>query len=137
MRGVDQAMSKQDVANLKRRYLVWFYKATKEALDKIDRKFTQVEIDRFLIKELKKSPDFKAVKKRVLEFEAYVATKVRDGQALKFKNGSLTPEYAFLELKLKAIEKAIKKEFGAKGLAEIKSLYEREMTERILRSIEH
>jgi len=130
-------MSRQDTANLKRRYLVWFYKATKEALDKIDRKFTQVDIDRFLIKELRKSPDFKAIEKRVLEFEAYVATKERDGQAFKFRNGSLASEYAFLELKLKAIEKAIKKELGTKGLAQIKSLYEREMTERILKSTEH
>lgn len=39
---------------LKTRYLVWLYKTTKERLDRIDRKFTQLEVDRFILRELEK-----------------------------------------------------------------------------------
>ena len=130
-------MSAQDIKNLKKRYLVWFYKSAKEALDKIDRKFTQVQIDRFIIKELRRADTTKALEKFIAEFETYVGTKEKEGRALKFANDTLKPEYEFLALKLRAIEKAIVKELGAKGLAEIQALYEREMTERILKSTEH
>jgi hypothetical protein len=47
------------------------------------------------------------------------------------------PEYSFLVLKLQAVEKAIRKELGNKTLEEIKALYEKEMTDRILKSTEH
>ena len=45
-------MDAKEIKNLKKRYLIWFYKTTKEALDKIERKFTQMEIDKFILKEL-------------------------------------------------------------------------------------
>lgn len=130
-------MHKKDLKNLKKRYLVWFYKITKEALDKIERKFTQVDVDRFILKELKNSDKEKAAESFIDEFEAYIQKKEQDGQSLKFENKKLKPEYLFLTLKLEAIEKAIIKELGKPALDEIKLLYETEMTERILRSTEH
>jgi hypothetical protein len=130
-------MDKNDILNLKKRYLIWLYKTTKESLDKIDRKFTQLEIDRFIFKELEKSANNLKDKKFLEEFNAYIENKEKEGQKLKYEGKDLKPEYHFLVLKLKAIEKAITKELGTKGLEEIKSLYQKEMVERILRSTEH
>lgn len=130
-------MNKQDLKNLKKRYLVWFYKTTKEALDKIERKFSQAEVDRFILKELKKLDKEKAVESCILQFEEYIQKKEQEGLNLKFENKKLKPHYLFLVLKLEAIEKAITEELGKEALKEIKVLYEMEMTERILRSTEH
>ena len=130
-------MDKQDTKNLKKRYLVWFYKTTKEALDKIERKFTQLEIDKSIMKELKAKDKDKRAQKQIAEFQAYILSKEMDGVGLKYEGKQMKSEYYFLELKLKAIEKVILKEFGKKGLEQIKALYEKEMTERILKSTEH
>jgi len=130
-------MNKRDLKNLKKRYLIWFYKTAKEALDKIERKFSQADIDRFVLKELKNSDKDKAVELLIAQFEAYIQKKEADGLSLKFENKKLKPDYLFLSWKLEAIEKAIVKELGKKGLEEIKLLYEVEMIERILRSTEH
>lgn len=130
-------MDKQDLKNLKKRYLIWLYKMAKEALDKIERKFTQLEIDRFMLKELKKEDRNKRIEKFISEFETYIRNKEKDGLSLKYEGAKLKPDYYFLVLKLKAIEKAIKKELGKHSLKEIKALYEKEMTERILKSTEH
>jgi len=130
-------MNTKDLQNLKKRYLVWFYKVTKDELDRIERKFTQLEVDRFILKELKVLDKKKAATKFIDEFSAYIANKEKDGLALKYDGKNLKAEYYFLDIKLAAIEKAIKNEFGAKELTKIKSLYEKEMTERILKSTEH
>jgi hypothetical protein len=130
-------MDKQDIKNLKKRYLVWFYKFTKEALDRIERKFTQAEVDRFILKELEEKDKERIAGKFIAEFEAYIQNKEKEGLAQKFDGNKLKPEYYFLQIKLAAIEKAIVKEFGKKALKEIKSLYEKEFTERILKSTEH
>jgi hypothetical protein len=129
-------MKKQDLLNLKKRYLVWLYKTTKEAWDKIERKFTQLESDKFILQELKKNNKSKKAAKFIAEFEAYILNKEMDGLSLKYEGKELKPEYYFLDLKLAAVEKAVIKELGKKGLAEIKSLYEKEMLERILKSTE-
>lgn len=129
-------MNKRDLKNLKKRYLIWFYKATKEALDKIERKFTQVDIDRLILKELQNSGKDKAVEPLIAQFEEYIQKKEADGLNLKFENKRLKSHYVFLVLKLQAIEKTIAKELGKKALEEIKLLYEMEMIERILRSTE-
>lgn len=129
-------MDRIDKKNLKKRYLVWFYKTTKEAFDKIERKFTQLEIDAFVLKGLKKEKNRK-IENLTDGFEAYIKKKEAEGLSLKFDKENLRPEYEFLSLKLKAIEKAIKQELGDKALKEIKFLYEEEMTERILKSTEH
>lgn len=129
-------MNTQDIKNLKKRYLIWFYKVTKEALDRVERKFTQVEIDKFILKELSRLDKTKKAGKFIQEFQAYVENKEREGLALKYTGNDLSPEYHFLAIKLRAIEKAITKELGSKALKEIKALYEKEMTERILKSTE-
>jgi len=130
-------MNKEDIKNLKKRYLIWFYKTAKEELDKIERKFTQAQVDRFILKEMKKGNKNSNLDKFIDDFEAYIVNKERLGLELKYEKNSLKPEYQFLVLKLNAIEKSIVKELGKKALQETKSLYEREMTERIIKSTEH
>lgn len=130
-------MDKKDIKNLKKRYLIWFYKTAKEALDKVERKFTQAEVDRFILKELKRADKDNTVESFISQFEDYIAKKEQEGLKLKFENRNIKPDYLFLNLRLQAIEKAIVKELGSKALEEIKLLYEIEMTERILRSTEH
>jgi len=125
-------MYKRDIKNLKKRYLTWLYKATKEALDKIERKFTQLGIDRFLLKELKKEDKAKRVQKFIAEFQAYILNKEIEALGSKYEGKDLKSEYYFLEIKLKAIEKAVIKEAGRSGLERIKEAYEQEMTKRIL-----
>ncbi|MFA4990247.1 MAG: hypothetical protein WC576_05690 [Candidatus Omnitrophota bacterium] len=130
-------MHKQDLKKLKKRYLIWFYKTTKEALDKIERKFTQTDIDRFILKDLKKADKGRIAEPFIAQFEDYIRKKEQDGFNLKFENKKPKAHYVFLVLKLQAVEKAIAKELGKKALEEIKLLYEIEMIERILRSTEH
>ena len=125
-------MDKKDIKNLKRRYLIWFYKTAKEALDKIERKFTQLDIDKLILKELKAKGKEKRAEKFIAEFQAYILSKEMDGIGLKYEGKQLKPDYYFLDLKLKSIEKAIAKELGNKALDEIKALYEKEMTRRIM-----
>jgi len=126
-----------DTKNLKKRYLVWLYKTTKESLDRIERKFTQLEIDRFILSQLKKLDKQKRAGGFIFDFKTYIANKEREALNLKYEGKNLKSEYYFLDLKLTAIEKAIKQELGKKALLEIKSLYEKEMTQRILKSKEH
>jgi len=129
-------MKKNDILILKKRYLLWLYKETKEALDRVDRKFTQIDIDKFIREELRKE-ELK-YQKFFENFNTYVNNKEKDCETLKSREGKyLNPEHQFLFLKLKAIEKAVVKELGAEGLEEIKNLYHQEMTDRILRSAEH
>ncbi len=129
-------MEKNDSKDLKKRYLIWLYKTAKEAWDRIERKFTQLDIDKRMLKELKKLDKNRKSAKFIDEFEAYIKSKEIEGLTLKYENNDLKADYNFLALKLKAVEKAILKEFGNKGLQEIKSLYEKEMVERILKSTE-
>lgn len=125
-------MDKQDTRNLKKRYLIWLYKTTKESLDRIERKFTQLEIDRFILKELIKQDKSKRVQRFIDEFKSYIENKEKDALNLKYQGKELNPDYYFLTLKLKAVEKAILKELGSVALKEIKDLYEQEMMRRIL-----
>jgi len=128
-------MKKNDILNLKKRYLIWLYKETKEALDRVDRKFTQIDIDKFILEELQKNTF--ADKKFLDEFIIYVNNKEQDCQKIKSGDTYLNSEHQFFSLKLHAIEKSILNELGAEGLEEIKNLYHQEMVDRILRSTEH
>jgi ethanolamine ammonia-lyase large subunit len=125
-------MEKLDLKQLKKRYLLWLYKTTKEALDRIERKFTQLEVDRVILKELEKQDKSKKAQKQIAEFRAYILNKEIDGISLKYEGKELKPEYYFLDLKLRAIEKTIAQELGAATLSKIKGAYEQEMTRRIL-----
>ena len=127
-------MDKSDTRNLKKRYLIWCYKTVKEAFDRIERKFTQLEVDRFILKQLQKAKYASRIKRHILEFNSYINKKEKDGLSLKYEGKALKEDYLFLLLKLEAVERAITKELGRAGLKEIKSLYEEEMAERILKS---
>jgi hypothetical protein len=137
-------MDNQDVKNLKKRYLIWLYKTTKEAFDKFERKFTQVDIDKDVLKEIENTlmgsylPHEKAeLEKLVDNFQDYIAAKEKACLELKYKGVRTNTDFIFLDVKLAAVEKVIAKELGKRGLEEIKSMYEKEMTQRILKSTEH
>lgn len=130
-------MINHDTKNLKKRYLIWLYKVNKEELDRIDRKFTQLDIDKLILKELIKSDKNKRMENLIKDFKLYIENKEKEGRELKYSGNELKPTYLFITQKLSAVEKAIVKEFGKKTLNEISALYEAEMTERILKSTEH
>lgn len=125
-------MKKEEIKDLKKRYLFWLYKSTKEAFDRIERKFTQLEIDRFILKELRRLDTDKKVQKFIDEFNTYIQNKEKEAVSLKYENKGLKSEYSFLEFKLKAIEKAIIKNLGKGALEKIKDLYTQEMLKRII-----
>jgi hypothetical protein len=137
-------MNSQDAKHLKKRYFVWLYKTTKEAFDRFERKFTQTEIDKDILLEVENTlmgsylPHEKAqLEKLVNDFQEYISAKEKACLELKYQGLKTNTEFIFLDVKLTAIEKLIVQELGRRGLAEIKALYEKEMTRRILRSTEH
>jgi hypothetical protein len=129
-------MKKRSSLSLKKRYLIWFYKQVRESLDKVDRKFTQLEIDQYILEQMHKLDTNRAAKNYIEEFKVYIQNKEKDALGRKYNGKELKPEYYFLQLKLQAIEKSIEKEFGKKGLEEIEALYEQEMIRRILQERE-
>jgi hypothetical protein len=130
-------MNSDDIKNLKYRYCLWFYKTAKEAVDRIERKATQLDIDRVVLRELNKDANKGKIKKHIGEFTDYIEKKEKEYRAQVSPAGESVSDYIFLVAKLKAVEKAIVEEFGTKRLQEIKSLYEKEMRGRILESTEH
>ena len=127
-----------------RRYLIWFYKITKEEFERIERKFTQLEVDYYLLRQLRRAQAASGRKKdfakKIADFQQYVQNKEIDARRLKFsgKNEkSLHPGYEFLRMKLSAIEDAIAHFLGRRELKEIQALYQQEMIQRILSSREH
>lgn len=132
-------LSKNERASLLKRYLLWLYKTTKDECDKIDRKFTQLDIDRNIERILEKSvnacdPVLKqALLLQLGEWKSYIVGKEADAQRLKFdSSGQLDPHYAFLCLKKEAVERLIVTHFGQKGLCEIRDLYEESSMRKIL-----
>ena len=134
-------MDKNDLKNLKKRYLIWLYKTTKEAFDKYERKFTQLQIDESLLKEMEKAlrgsflpHEKKALEKFVNNFRSYIAEKEKACLSLKYRGKKIDPEFVFLEVKLEAIEKEIIDQLGGRALDEIKEMHEDEMVLRIIES---
>jgi hypothetical protein len=132
-------MDKQDAINLKKRYLIWLYKTAKEAFDCYERKFTQLEIDQQLLKEIEAElkdsympDDKKEIEKAVNDYRNYIIEKEEACLKLKYKGDKINPDFIFLDVKLNAIENIIKKELGDRALREIKESYEEEMLRRIL-----
>ena len=132
-------MDKKDEKNLKIRYLTWLYKTVKEAFDRYERKFTQIEIDGFVLREMEKElkgsympQEKKSLEKLVNDFRLYIAEKEKACLKLKYKGKKIDPEFIFLDVKLNAIEKAIIKELGQEGLNKIKEAYHQEMIKRII-----
>jgi hypothetical protein len=136
-------MKRRHIKNLKFRYLLWLYKTTKEEFDRLERKFTQADIDKKILRYMGEnfnSRDLKSkneARKLLKDFKEYIIKKEKDGRELKFEGRKLKPEYYHLSLKLLAIEKTIVDELGQGGLKEIKTLYEHEMKRRILEAQDH
>jgi hypothetical protein len=136
-------MDRRDIKNLKFRYLLWLYRTTKEGFDRIERKFTQVDIDRKIMRYMRAHSNSRNLKRKnearkfLKDFKEYINKKEKEGMEAKFEGRKLKPEYYHLSLKLEAIEKAIVEELGHRGLKEIKALYEHEMMRRIIESQEH
>ena len=132
--------------NLIRRYLIWCYKTTKEELDKTERYFTQLDVDTYVLKQLRAQKDYKRSTKTpsyralVDQFEEYMAKKKANVIKKKYsdkKQTTLQPHYQYLKNRLLAIEGAIEHFLGRKEQKEIVRLYEEEMTRRILSAREH
>lgn len=128
--------------NLYRRYLLWCYKTTKEDLERIDRKFTQLDVDDFLVKELKKAPELKDKKYhiKIIAFQQYMKHKGKSAYVNKYeegRKGELKADYWYLHRRLDAVKKAIRSFLGGGELVKIERAYEEEMAERILKAREH
>jgi len=132
--------------DLIRRYLLWFFKTTKEAFERIERKTTQLMVDEYVFKCIKTNERRVSANSRkkydelVKEFETYIKTKKEDELKLKFFDGkgkSLHPQYVYLKNRLEAVEEAIRHFLGEKELRRMRSLYEKEFTDRILQAREH
>ena len=130
--------------NLIRRYLVWCYKTTKEDLDRIERYYTQIQADHFVLDKLIKDKAYKNsdedYKKRVKDFGQYILAKKNNVDGKKFKDvnkQTLNADYLYLKNRFAAIEEAICHFLGKSALKEITQLYETEMTRRILEAREH
>lgn len=137
-------MNNQDIKNLKKRYFIWLYKTTKEAFDKYERKFTQIDIDKDILLEMENMllgaylpHEKEALAKLINNFRDYISSKEKACMELKYQNKKTNPDFIFLDMKLNTIEKLITKELGKRALEEIKSLYESEMIQRILKNTEH
>ena len=137
-------MDKIDLKNLKKRYLIWLYKTTKEAFDKHERKFTQLDIDKFILGEIENElqraylpQEKEAIKGFIADFIKYIGDKENACADLRKGGQKTNAEFLFLDMKLQAVEKAVIKELGKRSLSRIKDMYEKEMTQRILKSIEN
>ncbi|MDD5019429.1 MAG: hypothetical protein PHH75_04895 [Candidatus Omnitrophica bacterium] len=133
------ALCPQDRDSLYKRYLFWLYKTTRDECDRIERKFTQIAIDkeitRFLDKALAGSEagSLQGVDVFIGEWRRYAAQKAADAPRMKWTDaGALKPEYAFLRLKLRAIEQAIAKYLGKKAIKDFRRLCEEAAMQGIL-----
>jgi len=132
--------------DLTKRYFVWCYKTTKEELDRIERYFTQFEVDAFVLKKLRSTQDYKktadkhSYRNTVNQFEKYMEKKKTNVLSKKYSDKKLTklnPQYQYLKNRLSAIESAIDHFLGKKEREVIRRLYEEEMTRRILQATDH
>ena len=137
-------MDKTDLKNLKKRYLIWLYKTTKEAFDRYERKFTQLDIDKFMLKRidigLQNSylpQEKEALEGFIIDFIKYIEDKESSCAEMRQSGKKIHAEFLFLDMKLQAVEDAIVKELGKRALVRIKDMYEKEVIQRILKSTEN
>jgi len=133
------SLSRLDRMSLTKRYLFWLYKVTKDELDKIERKFTQMDIDRDIQRLLDKKTKGldpalkKGIQPHLDEWQEYIFQKESDAQKLKFdEDGRLNASYLFLSLKLEAVTQIIRTRLGLRGYRQIQRLYEESLVKRIL-----
>src|SRR5882672_8783010 len=88
-----------------RRYLVWCYKTTKEELDRVDRKFTQLLVDyriqnKLKTKKVQLSGHLRTqYEKSMTDFKDYIRNKEKDAHQLKFSDSTgKTPQPNYLYL---------------------------------------
>ncbi len=136
----------RDEKNLYKRYLLWCYKTTRESLERIDRKFTQLDIDKFVYDDICKCPELRDKSKekkyqgKLVEFKQYITHKEKSAYVEKFERGKipeLKADYWYWDKRLKAIKKAVRHFLGARALTQIERAYEEEMERRILAAREH
>lgn len=129
-----------------RRYFLWSYKTTKEALDRIDRYFTQLKADHYVLAFLSQHEELAdkdlghEYLQKVNEFQKYIEEKAERVFPQKYadlKREKLQPEYWYLKARLEGIEEAIVCFLGRAELKKIQEMYEGEMTRRILEEREH
>ena len=129
-----------------RRYLIWCYKTTKEELERIDRKFTQLKVDQFILDDLLKARSLiqGTTKEQYLQeiekFAEYKNKKQAEALTQKFFDQTKKiphANYLYLKNRLRSVEKAIISFLGKKELKQVELLYEEEMTQRILQAREH
>lgn len=130
-------LSRQDRYSLYKRYLFWLYKNTREECDRIDRKFTQLDIDEeissFLGSAFIGEKEMRQIGPFVLEWKDYISRKKADADKLKFsEDGDVNPAYVFMRLKLKAVEASVLKHFGRRGMEEFRRLFEESSMQRIM-----
>jgi hypothetical protein len=136
-------MRRGDIQDLKFRYLLWLYKTTKEEFDRIERKFTQIEIDKKIMRYMRQHVDSKNIKRKsesrkfLADFKEYISKKEKDGVAAKFDGKKFKADYYHLSMKLKAIEKVTIAELGRSRWRLIKNLHEQEMRRRIIEAQDH
>lgn len=128
------------------RYLIWCYKTTKESLDRVDRYYTQLAVDDYILRQLKDALEYKSFKASreyktmVDNFEQYKLEKKQKADKEKFTDEGQAiprPEYQYLRNRLSAIEKAIVHFLGGRELKKRAALYEEEMIQRIMTAREH
>jgi hypothetical protein len=128
-----------------RRYLIWCYKTTREELEKTERKFTQLKVDRFLLSDFSVSKkgsksDREGVVQQISDFQEYIVRKEKEAMDQKYadpKKGLLNAGYQYLSLRFHAIKKAVVHFLGLKELKKIEMIYEEEMLRRIMVAREH
>ena len=127
------------------RYLLWCYKTTREDLDWIDRKFTQLQVDEAIREQLvagrSAEPADPGYDQELAAFDQYISDKQAKAAPLKYTDPAaqttLQPRYRYLRDRLAAIEWVITDRLGAEELPKIRGLYEQEMVGRILAAREH
>jgi hypothetical protein len=121
---------------------VWCYKTTKEELDRIDRKYTQLLVDQFVLDQISsvKGKPREVLDQNIKDFKNYMSQKEDQFRREKFadpQRNFVSKNYTYLSHRLAAIEKAICYFLSKKELERIEELYEQEMTTRILQAREH
>lgn len=126
-------LSKGDIKLLRERYLFWLYKTTKDELDKIDRKFTQIGIDKSIEAILRKNTKSlcsglrEDVGLMVEEWRRYLQKKESDVQGC-----DVAAKYIFLHMKLDTILKITRRIFGVSKVMTFKKLYHEAAMKRII-----
>lgn len=119
-----------DARSLQKRYLFWLYKTTKDELDRIDRKLTQLDVDREMLDIFRRDKGAEdsahsGLQAPVKDWENYIAHKEADARKLLFDDeGRVLASYYFLRLKLKAILGVTRRRFGAATVRHFKRYYE-------------